>query len=107
MGLSSTGFSLWLLKVMAGAILNGPTPHRLNPVLQKPLQTLGNSKREKFEERKSVRGGGLAQVAHWVDRRAVNANFVMYVRSGGPPAHADIADCVAAAQLLSYDYIEA
>ena len=53
-----------------------------------------------------IRRGGLTQVAHRVDRSAIDANFVVYVRTSGSPADADIADRVAAPQLLAYEDIE-
>jgi len=53
------------------------------------------------------RDGGLAQVAHRVDRGAIDANFVVYVWAGGSSADADIADGVPAPQLLPDEDIEA
>jgi hypothetical protein len=57
--------------------------------------------------KESVRRGSLTQVAHRVDRRAIDADFVVYVRTGGSPAYADISNRVAAPQLLPYENIEA
>src|SRR5260221_11361445 len=56
---------------------------------------------------RGCRDGGLTQVAHGVDRRAVDANFVVYVRAGGASADADIADGIAASQLLPRQDVQA
>ena len=45
--------------------------------------------------------GGLAEVAHWVDRSAIDANFVVDVRASGTSADADVADGIASAELLA------
>ena len=64
-------------------------------------------------EGNSVRSGrgrcyrGLAQVAHGVDRSAVDANFVVNVWAGGSSADAYIADRVPAPQLLPDEHVEA
>src|ERR1700682_2873422 len=49
---------------------------------------------------------GLAKVAHGIDGRAVDKNFIVHVRAGGTPADADIADGVAATKLLTWQDIE-
>jgi hypothetical protein len=92
------------------------TPLPLNPVIDscvKEFQQQRNFNSEVCEEGNSVRGGlgrrdgSLAQVTHGVDRRAIDADFVVHVRAGGPSADADIANRIAAPKLLPDEHVEA
>ena len=47
------------------------------------------------------------EVAHRVYRSAIDANFVVHVRTGGTSAHSDIADGIAPPDLFAYQDVEA
>ena len=46
--------------------------------------------------KESVRGRGVTQVAHRIDRSAIDADFIVDVRAGGASTHANIANRIAA-----------
>ena len=47
---------------------------------------------EESRKLSSVCCAGLAEVTHGIDWRAIDANFVVNVRSGRSPADADVTD---------------
>src|SRR5258708_28482521 len=56
---------------------------------------------------RSIRCGGLAEIAHGINRGAIDATFVVDVRAGGASAYTDVANRIASVDLLADQDIQA